>query len=96
MTSPKELLEVLELVRAAGVEMQEIFADGKVGLTDLQDVAQLWAPAKAAVMDANKIPAEVQAVLATGDLQAIEELVSKLVAIADAWVKAFAAISKVA
>lgn len=89
MSQPKNLLEVLELLRAAGVEMRDILADGKVGITDLKDVAQLWAPAKAAITDAQLIPTEVAALLASGDMEAVTAVINKLVEIADAWVHAF-------
>lgn len=96
MSTPKNLLEVLELVRAAGVEVRDVMADGKVTITDLKDVAQLWGPAKAALTDAQLIPAEVAAILATGDLDAITAVINKLVEIADVWVHAFDAAPKAA
>lgn len=79
----KEITELLDGVKAIGVAVKKIMADGKIGIADLPVVVSLLSDFKVlsdAVAGADQIPAEVKDL----DAAEVQALVAKCLEVAAA------------
>ncbi len=81
MTQATGILEVIEFVKQLVVVVGQSLEDGKVDFRDALRLAQLWSPAKVALADLGKIPAELKS-LETADIQQIVDALVSLATVA--------------